>query len=259
MASDSNPFASPAEVPVRTVRRRHPFRSEHSRASMAIACLSVVIVTRLYLAGLCALLTAQPSPGMNMSQAIQLGDVLDRLATVLSGVAFIAWFYRAYCNLRAMGNRGTDYSPGWTIGSWFIPLANLILPYLLMAEIVRGSIPRRADEPYPKTVPGLRLVLVWWALWIIMLILERWGLIVAQAGFDFFLVNTLWFAVIAYLVAFPAGIAAILVILMVDRNQEECNRIRRHEEVSVKPQADAALMAWLSGAQDAAPNPRSTN
>jgi len=102
MTSDSNPYASPAEMSERTPGHGHPFRSGHSLASTAIVCLAVVMVIRICLASACALLAAEPPHVLIISQAVHVGGILNQLATLLSGAAFIVWFYLAYSNLRAL-------------------------------------------------------------------------------------------------------------------------------------------------------------
>ncbi|WP_280311170.1 DUF4328 domain-containing protein [Nocardia abscessus] len=47
---------------------------------------------------------------------------------------------------------------GWAIGSWFIPLGNLILPALVVADL------HRAEHRRPNH--SLLLVVLWWLSWL---------------------------------------------------------------------------------------------
>lgn len=79
------------------------------------------------------------------------------LATV---VLFLNWFYRARKNagLTAWRQR---WSPGWAIGSWFLPPVLLWFPYQIMADIWRAGRPHGLRDGSSNAVlPGL-----WWACW----------------------------------------------------------------------------------------------
>src|SRR5688572_8913449 len=82
-------------------------------------------------------------------------------------VAFLAWYGRAYRNLRRLGAQGLRYGNGWTIAYWFIPIANLFRPKQVVNDIWRASDP---DVPVPRGgtdthVPAL--IHWWWAAWLI--------------------------------------------------------------------------------------------
>lgn len=78
---------------------------------------------------------------------------------VLAGI----WIYRASANLRSFGASRLPTSPGWAVGWYFIPFANLLKPFQAMSEIWRASTaPLQWEQA--ATPPLLRL---WWALWLI--------------------------------------------------------------------------------------------
>ena len=83
---------------------------------------------------------------------------------VVLAVTFVTWFWRAYGNLLALG-RTTRRKPGWAIGSWVIPLANFVIPYGIGAEIWTKSQP---DTGAPRAERNLEPVISWWALFLIM-------------------------------------------------------------------------------------------
>jgi hypothetical protein len=58
--------------------------------------------------------------------------------------------------------------PGWSIGSWFIPLANLVIPVLIVQDLWRGAAAetRRGDRTW-RTGRGSALVGCWWASWVV--------------------------------------------------------------------------------------------
>jgi heme/copper-type cytochrome/quinol oxidase subunit 2 len=50
--------------------------------------------------------------------------VLTALAFVVGGIAFSMWIYRAYSNAESLSTE-LEFSPGWAIGSWLIPILAL--------------------------------------------------------------------------------------------------------------------------------------
>jgi hypothetical protein len=98
-----------------------------------------------------------------------LAAMLSLVAIVATGVAFIAWFYRAYVNIERLGACGLRATKGWSIGVWFIPFLNLVRPKQLMDDIWRASDPAlpatEARGWQGRAVPGL--LHGWWALFLI--------------------------------------------------------------------------------------------
>src|SRR6187551_1814201 len=51
------------------------------------------------------------------------------------GIFFLLWMGRAYHNLSRSDVGKLEYSPGWAVGAWFIPIVNLFMPCSVMDEI----------------------------------------------------------------------------------------------------------------------------
>ena len=120
-------------------------------------------------------------------KAGDFGDILNRandaddfvngasafysLTQLVIVVLFIIWQFRAAKNNEALDRPGARFGPGWSIGGWFIPLANLAIPVLIMQDLWRGatpSVPR--GDPRWRSAKGSWLVGVWWAVWVISLL-----------------------------------------------------------------------------------------
>lgn len=78
-------------------------------------------------------------------------------ALIAAAVLVIIWTYRAYRNLLAIPGSDLPLRPGWAIGGWFVPLANLVIPYRMMAAVVRSSL---------NSASGRALVVSWWLVWL---------------------------------------------------------------------------------------------
>jgi hypothetical protein len=61
--------------------------------------------------------------------------------TITLFVLLIVWSHRMQRNCDALGRVGRTWSAGWAIGGWFLPAANAVIPFLLLAETWRASEP----------------------------------------------------------------------------------------------------------------------
>jgi len=78
-------------------------------------------------------------------------------------VLFCCWIYRANCNARALGAVGMSFTPGWSVGWFFIPIASLWKPFQAMREIWKASI----DPIRWQSLPTDPLLGWWWAGFIV--------------------------------------------------------------------------------------------
>jgi hypothetical protein len=74
-------------------------------------------------------------------------------------VLFMIWIYRLNKNLHALSDMSMKYTPGWSVGWFFIPLANFILPYKVVKEIWHVS---------HKDFSVSRAIVRWW--WVLYLL-----------------------------------------------------------------------------------------
>ena len=84
--------------------------------------------------------------------------VLFFLLVVLTAIAVVVacvWQHRAASAGRALGIPAR-YSPAWGVGAWFVPVANLWIPYGAIRDCLPPDDPRR-----------VRRVLQWWIAWLI--------------------------------------------------------------------------------------------
>lgn len=72
-----------------------------------------------------------------------------------SAFVFLFWKYRAAMNARILDPIAMPVSPGLAVGGYFIPIANLYIPYRAMAGICRASIGA-------SWLPAL-----WWTLYLV--------------------------------------------------------------------------------------------
>jgi hypothetical protein len=98
---------------------------------------------------------------------IDVAEVLMAIAHVLifilTAIAFLGWIYRANTNARALGARGMQFTPGWSIGWYFIPILSFWKPYQAMKEIWQAS---KSPDSWSSQDPVAPLVSNWWTLWL---------------------------------------------------------------------------------------------
>jgi hypothetical protein len=90
--------------------------------------------------------------------------------SIFTWVIFLVWTHRAASNVRAFGQQGLEYTPGWCVGWWFIPIASLWKPFDALREIFKASDPDTvgpgASKPWQaSSVPAA--FKLWWVIYIL--------------------------------------------------------------------------------------------
>lgn len=89
---------------------------------------------------------------------------LGVLGVYIASVVFIAmWIHRGHSNLQAANIGGLSYSPGWAVGWYFIPFANLVKPFGAMRELWNASF--GSDDSYTADSPSE--IKLWWGCFIV--------------------------------------------------------------------------------------------
>jgi hypothetical protein len=165
-------------------------------------------------------------------------------ATLTAAGFFIAWLKRAYTNLAALGVRNLRWGPGWTIGSWFVPFLNLVLPKQLVNDVWRGSDPELEDSESWRENPVPVLFAVWWVAWIVGGILDSAAgrMLESAEGPDEFQVSS-GVAIAGDVLLIAAGLLAIVVVDMTTTRQAAAVAAAGGSE-----HPGARARRWLSGA-----------
>jgi len=89
------------------------------------------------------------------THALMVG-LMQLILFLVLGYTFLKWIYRMNKNLRTVARGSMAFSPGWSIGYYFIPILNLYKPYQAMKEIWQVS--GAGDKGSHSLVGG------WWTL-----------------------------------------------------------------------------------------------
>ena len=118
----------------------------------------IIVIVGIIVAFVLIFVVAGVSAGGNSSAGVAVGLFAFILILALIGVSITAlvfnlmWVYRAHKNAETIAGEELFLSAGWNVGFHFIPLANLVVPYLLMLRIAEKS-----SNENSRTV-----VLSWW-------------------------------------------------------------------------------------------------
>lgn len=95
--------------------------------------------------------------------------IIQLILFLIQGIVILMWIHRANNNVRALGAQAMTFSPGWSVGWYFIPVLHLWKPYQAMKEIFLKS-----EALTPNTPNNKRYLLpTWWTLWIISEVIGR--------------------------------------------------------------------------------------
>jgi hypothetical protein len=89
---------------------------------------------------------------------------VTHLLTYWPGVViFLIWFHQAASSARILHASGLMFTPAKAVFAFFIPFANVIMPYQIMQEIWRASDPNLVKDPRSwQQSPNSWLVWAWW-------------------------------------------------------------------------------------------------
>jgi hypothetical protein len=137
-----------------------------------------------------------------------LGILAWGFTMTVAGVLFLCWLWRARINAEHLDPSAHTLRRGWTIGSWFLPLGNLVLPALVVGDVHRaGRTPVAGDAASTSYSP---LVAFWWLSWLTTWIWTWLALLLQQP--------ILWWATTAFFALTAALLVAV--IRQIDAGQQ---------------------------------------
>lgn len=107
-----------------------------------------------------------------LQRANQADDAVDASAgvalvlAVATAVLFIVWQWRCAKNAEILGHDRPRFGAGWSVGGWFIPFANFVIPVLIIQDLWRASSPDARPGTWRRE-PGSGLVAIWWVAFVL--------------------------------------------------------------------------------------------
>jgi hypothetical protein len=138
-----------------------------TRALRVLLKLTIAATALLVPAAFYSFYTYSTLPaGVNPNETLFASDVVAAIVSlvqfllaIITTITFFCWIYRTNKNLRALSDAWMTFTPGWSVGWFFIPIANFFKPYQVMKELWNASHGKEATDP--------SLVGWWWALWLL--------------------------------------------------------------------------------------------
>lgn len=217
-------FQQPPSAPY----RHRPYVSAHNRARLITVLLIVgAVISLLTIPSHVLDLSVDPlaedqdisdNPAGFLALAftgvLGLATIAVYIATV---VVFLMWLYRVSNNVAAFGAT-TQHSSGWAVGSFFVPIMNLFVPYQAVSDIWKKSEPNATDAfSYGVSPPGF--FPAWWGFWIVSNISSNayFRMTMAEAPIE----ASATVGILSEVLSIAAAVFAIQVIKETDRRQEE--------------------------------------
>jgi len=206
--------------------------------------LKTALVVLLVIMGVSALATAgtalnrlraindfQDNPSFTTAASLDDADdalsgagAISAIIRIALIVVFIIWLWRAAKNaLEALDREHPKLGPGWAIGGWFIPLANLVLPIIVIQGLWRASAAGTRPGTTWRSAKGSALVVFWWLTFIV-------SFVSGTAGDDATLDEVKVADTLTAVGAVASVVAAVLAILVVVQLTRRFNA-RRAEEL----------------------------
>ncbi len=155
------------------------FRNLTGLANASVVLFLVIGVLGLAMLGVGLLLIIELAGGDRSAAlpqdftALEVVDVLLSLGAfvvqVVCTIVFLIWLHHASVNARALGTNGLRISPGWAVGWWFVPFANLVKPFQAVNDLWRSADALAYPTADPDAWPSHRtpaLLVLWWTCWL---------------------------------------------------------------------------------------------
>ncbi len=235
MTNEQNPFEVPAAPPPppdpipQSIYNGLRFESGYGRAMCAIVLLGLIAVSDFIGCWICLsrneMLRAMES-GIRPAQSdVEASDAsfttvawVNSLVSIAAVVAFLKWKFRAYQNLPSLGTSNLKYSPYSAVDWYFVPIANLVMPYRVMTEISCESDPAQSGKSHKAASP---LVSIWWGSFLLSIFITPivWLNISSKRPDVQTLVAANNTIIAMFVLEFVAAITAIRLVSWIDRCQ----------------------------------------
>jgi hypothetical protein len=153
------------------------------------------------------------------------------LLSIAIFVLIIIWLWRAAKNNEALGRMNPRLGPGWAIGGWFIPFANLVIPILILQDLWRGANPEVArGDPGWRATRGSGLIGWYWATFVLSLLRAGFGRSSAHINVRSEMRGLRAHDVVAAIgmaFAVAAAVLAVFVVRRLAERQEDCLRAQQ--------------------------------
>jgi hypothetical protein len=148
----------------------HTDNSERSK--FLLLGLKVLIFITFLFGSICVYIATETKSGDQYEIFQAASRWLDKIiwsGSLVFGITFIIlllWMKRAYSNLHNLDVKGLSFGANAAVYSWFIPGANLFLPYVILQDINRHlqQVINREKFPAGKHPANHTIIIIFWLL-----------------------------------------------------------------------------------------------
>jgi hypothetical protein len=159
------------------------------------------------------------STGATVLLLAQLFHVLLYLAVyAVATVLFCVFVHRSNRNARALGAKEMEYTPGWAVGWFFVPIAQLFKPYQAVREIHLASDPDAGPGDW-RGRPAPAVLSAWWAVYVVSNLAGAISLRVLLSRDAAVRALSPWFDVLDGLLEIPLCLLALAVVRGIHQRQ----------------------------------------
>lgn len=180
---------------------------------------------------------SESAAGMEMADLLSgLVGLVVLVTVVVCYVLSAMWLFRVSRNAGSFA-AADEVSPAWSVGWFFIPIANFFMPFRRVRKI--WQITRSGGQSWRK-VPVPALLRWWWAFWLATTILDNLSFrlqLRAETVADYGV--TLWIDLVSALLTIPLVPIWAAIVNDVSRRQSEAigarQEERRRAELQMEP------------------------
>jgi hypothetical protein len=121
-------------------------RAAWAQVAVGLATAAMIISAVLVIGGIGLLdeIEAGTASEADVNGWIRSTEVISNgtiLFQVLGAICVLTWLYRAVANVPALGRGVTRWSPGQSVVWWFVPVAFLVMPWVVVRDLWRRMSP----------------------------------------------------------------------------------------------------------------------
>ena len=151
---------------------------------------------------------------------IEILNLASALAFIFYIVLFFMWIYRTNSNSHTFTQGKIRHTPGWSVGWFFIPIANLWKSYKIPAEIWKAS---KLGPDYNHTHTTPLFLKLWWVAWIADNLFSQISLRITDSAVEpHELIN-------ADRILFSSNIVSIISIILTIKMVKEINLLQENQ------------------------------
>ena len=137
---------------------------------------------------------------------------------IVTGITFLRWIYISNDNCHGFKALGMEFTPGWSIGYYFIPGYNIYKPYKSMREIFNVS----SNPNDWKEKNGGFCLKAWWTLYIFSAIISQISFRSAIKVKDIkSLITSTSLSIFSTSIEIPLCIISIILVVIIYKKQEK--------------------------------------